>query len=127
MSSPSLYWLRNDLRLTDNAALTAAAAQGPVIYLYVLDDETPGDWRLGGASRWWLHRSLAALSAKVPLVLRRGAADKVIAEVLKESGASSVHFARDYAPWSGGLERRVKAGLRRSGRGLPPLWRLPAA
>lgn len=109
MTSPVLYWLRNDLRLTDNAALTAAAAQGPVIFLFVLDDETPGDWRLGGASRWWLHRSLETLSASAPVVLRRGAADRVIAEVLKESGAASVHFTRDYAPWSGALEHRVKA------------------
>ena len=115
MTAPSLYWLRNDLRLTDNAALTAAAAQGPVILLYVLDDETPGDWRMGGASRWWLHRSLEALSAKAPLLLRRGAADKVIAEVLQESGAASVHFARDYAPWSEGLERRVKAACETAG------------
>ena len=117
MTSPALYWLRNDLRLTDNAALTAAAAQGPVIFLYVLDDETPGDWRLGGASRWWLHKSLEALSAKAPLVLRRGAADKVIAEVLKESGAGSVHFTRDYAPWSGALEHRVKAAAEAAGAG----------
>ena len=108
MTSPSLYWLRNDLRLTDNAALTAAAAQGPVIFLYVLDDETPGDWRLGGASRWWLHKSLEALGQKVPLTLRRGPADRVIAEVLAGTGATSVHFTRDYAPWSGALERRVK-------------------
>lgn len=108
MTSPALYWLRNDLRLTDNAALTAAAAQGPVIFLYVLDDETPGEWRLGGASRWWLHKSLEAFATNAPVVLRRGAADKVIAEVLKESGATSVHFTRDYAPWAEGLERRVK-------------------
>jgi deoxyribodipyrimidine photo-lyase len=108
MTSPALYWLRNDLRLTDNAALTAAAAQGPVIFLHVLDDQTPGEWRLGGASRWWLHKSLQSLAARVPLVLRRGAADHVIAEVIAETGAASVHFARDYAPWSGALERRVK-------------------
>ena len=88
MTSPSLYWLRNDLRLSDNAALTAAAAQGPVIFLYVLDDETPGEWTLGGASRWWLHRSLEALGRKVPLTLRRGAADMVIAEVLAETVSS---------------------------------------
>ena len=115
MTSPSLYWLRNDLRLADNAALTAAAAQGSVIFLYVLDDETPGDWRLGGASRWWLHHSLTSLSAKAPLKLRRGPADKVIAEVLNDTGAGSVHFTRDYAPWSGALERRVKAACEASG------------
>ncbi|MCA3554926.1 deoxyribodipyrimidine photo-lyase [Aestuariivirga sp.] len=109
MTAPALYWLRNDLRLTDNAALTAAAAQGPVIFLYVLDDGTPDGWRLGGASRWWLHKSLEALSARVRLVLRQGAADKVIAEVLAETGAASVHFTRDYAPWSGQIEHRVKA------------------
>ncbi len=108
MTAPSLYWLRNDLRLTDNAALTAAAARGPVIFLFVLDDETPGDWRLGGASRWWLHRSLQSLAARVPLVLRRGVADEVIGQVLAETGSASVHFTRDYAPWSGALERRVK-------------------
>ena len=108
MTSPSLYWLRQDLRLADNTALTAAAARGPVIFLYVLDDETPGDWRIGGASRWWLHRSLAALSQKVPLVLRRGRAERVIAGVLAETEATSVHFTRDYAPWSEALERRVK-------------------
>ena len=108
MTSPALYWLRSDLRLADNAALTAAAAQGPVIFLFVLDDETPGEWRLGAASRWWLHKSLAALSAKVPVVLRRGRAEMVIADVLAETGAASIHFTRDYAPWSGALERRVK-------------------
>ncbi|WP_421696481.1 cryptochrome/photolyase family protein [Aestuariivirga sp.] len=115
MTSPSLYWLRNDLRLADNAALTAAAAQGPIIFLYVLDDETPGEWRLGGASRWWLHKSLAALGTRVPLTLRQGAADIVIAEVLAETGATSVHFARDHAPWSPALERRVKDVAERAG------------
>ena len=115
MSSPAIYWLRNDLRLTDNTALTAAATRGPVIFLYVLDDESPGEWRLGGASRWWLHKSLSALGARVPLTLRRGAADQVIAQLLAETGASSVHFTRDYAPWSDALERRVKQAAEAAG------------
>ena len=83
MHSPVIVWLRQDLRLTDHAALTAGATMGPVIFLYVLDDETPGEWQIGGASRWWLHRSLVDLGKRVRLVLRRGAADKVIAEVPK--------------------------------------------
>ena len=108
MTAPSLLWLRQDLRLADNTAFTAAASRGPVIFLYVLDDETPGGWRMGAASRWWLHKSLQSLARKVPLVLRRGRAERVIAEVLAETGAASVHFTRDYAPWAGGLERAVK-------------------
>ena len=75
--SPVIVWFRQDLRLTDNPALRAAAAAGaPILPLFVLDDETPGDWRWGGASRWWLHHSLASLdtSLKGHLVLRRGKA-----------------------------------------------------
>ena len=108
MMSPVIVWLRQDLRLTDHAALTAAAAMGPVIILYILDDDTPGEWRIGAASRWWLHRSLESLGREVPLLLRRGPADKVVSEVLDETGAKAVCFTRDYAPWSDAQERRVK-------------------
>ena len=34
----SLYWFRQDLRLADNPALTAAAQDGAVIPVYILDD-----------------------------------------------------------------------------------------
>jgi deoxyribodipyrimidine photo-lyase len=63
MASPQLVWFRQDLRTADQPALRAAAERGPVVGLYVLDDETPGKWKLGGASRWWLHHSLTALPA----------------------------------------------------------------
>ena len=45
---PTLLWLRQDLRLHDQPALCAAAAADAVIPVYVLDDEGPGDWRIGG-------------------------------------------------------------------------------
>lgn len=102
-------WFRQDLRLSDHPALTAAAAAGPVIPLYILDDETTGEWRWGGASRWWLDRSLARLGECVPLVLRAGPADRVIEALLRETAAQAVFFTRDYAPWSAALETRVNA------------------
>ena len=107
--TPVLLWLRQDLRLSDHPALTAAAAKGAVIPLYILDDETPGEWRWGGASRWWLHRSLESLAKGVPLVVRRGRSAPVLRDVLQASGANAVHFTRDYAPWSAALEQQVKA------------------
>ena len=61
MTTPVIVWLRRDLRLADHPAFHAAAEAGPVIPVFVLDDETAGDRKLGGASRWWLHHSLEAL------------------------------------------------------------------
>lgn len=109
MPNSSLVWLRQDLRLTDNAALTAAAAKGPIIPVYILDDETPGDWRWGSASCWWLHHSLQSLGQKIPLVLKRGRSEIELEKLMKETGATSLHFTRDYAPWSAALEQKVKA------------------
>jgi deoxyribodipyrimidine photo-lyase len=115
MTQPTLLWLRQDLRLADHPALTAAAAKGPIIAIYILDDETPVSWKWGAASRWWLHHNLENLSQKLPLILRRGKSDQVIAEILNETGATSLHFTRDYAPWSGALEARVKSACEKAG------------
>jgi deoxyribodipyrimidine photo-lyase len=100
----SLLWLRQDLRLHDHPALVAACAQGAVIPVYILDDEAPGDKRMGGASRWWLHQSLRrlgegyeALGAR--LILRRGPAVQMIEQLARETGATRVHAIRHYEPW----------------------------
>jgi deoxyribodipyrimidine photo-lyase len=108
MTQPTIIWFRQDLRISDHAALCAAAAKGPIIPIYIQDDETPATWKMGAASRWWLHQSLQNLNAKIPLVFRRGRADVVLADLLAETKAASVHFTRDYAPWAGALEQRVK-------------------
>src|SRR5690606_1100439 len=60
VTAPLLLWFRKDLRLADNPALQAAVGSGrPVVAVFILDDEAPGVWRLGGAQRWWLHHALA--------------------------------------------------------------------
>jgi deoxyribodipyrimidine photo-lyase len=105
---PVIMWFRQDLRLADHPALTAAAAAGPVLPVFILDDVTPADWRWGGASRWWLHHSLSRLHENLPLALRHGETVAQLEKLIVESGASALYFTRDYAPWSGALERRVK-------------------
>ncbi len=108
MTHKSILWFRQDLRLADHPALNKAAADGAVIPAFILDDETPSDWRWGGASRWWLHHSLTSLMKDVPLVLRRGRADEVLKKLIADTGANALYFTRDYAPWSGALESRIK-------------------
>jgi deoxyribodipyrimidine photo-lyase len=120
MSPPVILWFRQDLRLADNPALRAAAEQGPIIPLYVLDDETPGQWKLGGASRWWLHNSLKALARELErggsnLVLRRGAADALVRAVAAETGARAVYWNRQYEPWAIARDTALKAKLKAQG------------
>ena len=108
--APVIVWFRRDLRLADNAALTAAAkSEAPLLPLYILDDETPDAFRPGGASRWWLHFSLKALddSLGAHLVLRQGPAQRVLEELLDETGASAVHAAKGYDPWEPALEESI--------------------
>ena len=101
---PAIVWLRRDLRLADQPAFCAASAAGSVIPVYVLDDETAGKRKLGGASRWWLHGSLEALDADLRqrgsrLILRRGDAVTALCDVANETGARSVHALHHYEPW----------------------------
>jgi deoxyribodipyrimidine photo-lyase len=54
----AIHWFRQDLRLSDNPALTIAARQGNILPIYILDDDNAGEHAMGAASRWWLHHSL---------------------------------------------------------------------
>ncbi len=116
MTAPVLLWLRRDLRLADQAALVAACAAGPVIPVYVLDDETPKHRRVGGASRWWLHHSLASLAVDLAtagsrLILRRGKAADVLTAIVKESGAGGIHAVHHYEPWWRNAETALSQAL----------------
>lgn len=113
MPSPSIVWLRDDLRLADNPALTAAAERGgPVVLVYVLDEVSTGVRPLGSASKWWLHHSLAALGEQ--LVVRRGAAEELIPALVAEVGAGAVFWNRRYGA-SREIDARLKARLREDG------------
>ncbi|MEK4033747.1 deoxyribodipyrimidine photo-lyase [Methylocystis sp. IM3] len=121
MTAPLIVWFRNDLRLDDNPALRAAADRGdPIVALYALDDESAGDWRMGAASRWWLHHSLAALAEDLsrlglPLTLRRGRAEFVLEGLIEETGARAVYWNRLYEPWAMRRDSEIKASLRARG------------
>jgi deoxyribodipyrimidine photo-lyase len=119
MPGHAVLWFRNDLRLTDHAALDAAVASGcSILPVYVLD--TSGDWAPGGASRWWLHHSLAALrealaSRGAPLVLRRGSAAEEVPKIAREVGASGVYTGAGVEPASRQADRKVATALERDG------------
>ena len=123
MADVSIYWFRDDLRLTDLPGLQAAAKAGPVLPVFILDPDLGDPWTLGGASCWWLHHSLTALHAAlteqgVELILRSGKPATVLAELATEIGASTVYCSRHYQPWSSALEISVRDALSDAGAAL---------
>ena len=115
----SLVWLRRDLRLTDNPALSAALRQGrPVLLLYILDQSLL--MRPGGASLWWLERSLADLGRRsaalgVSLVLRRGPARDILESLCRDHTVRSVYWNRLYEPGAIARDKQIKAALQANG------------
>ena len=99
--SPSIVWFRNDLRLADNPALSAAKARGKqLICVFVLEHDN-GLRPLGAASRWWLHHSLKALGADLDkagasLSLFKGKSGEILPALVKAAGAGALFFNRRY-------------------------------
>ncbi len=113
--STAIVWFRNDLRLADNPALHAAVAEGgDVLPVFILDED------IGGAARWWLHHSLAALDEDLhkrgaALVLRRGKPAEVIPKLAAEVKATSVHAAQSFEPAMRQTDQAVEAALAKAG------------
>ena len=118
MTSPTLVWFRRDLRLSDHAALTAAAARsGPVIPVFLRDAVVDG---LGAAPKWRLGLGVECLAEALTekgsrLILRSGDAREVIPALVKETGAGAVYWQRAYDPASVDRDKDVKAALKDAG------------
>ncbi len=103
MTSPSIVWFRQDLRIHDNPALYhAAKSKAPLILVYILDDETT--WQPGAASRWWLHFSLQNLMQdlekkyQATLILAKGSAKVELERIIKQYKVNAIYWNRCYEP-----------------------------
>jgi len=121
MSTPTIVWFRQDLRLRDNPALTRAIQRGgAVIPVYIWAPEEEGGWPPGAAQRWWLHRSLESLDGSLQergsrLIFARGPALETLRGLIKATGATAVCWNRRYEPAAIACEKGVEAQLSAAG------------
>lgn len=114
----TLVWFRQDLRIEDNPALSEAAKRGKVLPVFILETRAQSgeSHPLGGASRWWLHHSLAALKADLPgLVFLRGSARHLVPELAKQFRVDAVYWNRCYEPHAIERDTDLKAALKDDG------------
>ena len=111
----ALLWLRRDLRRTDLPALNAAAENGRVGVVFVLDQRL---WDgAGDARRTWLARTLLATRSAYNdrLVLRIGDPEREIPRLAEELGADAVHVSAETTPYGRRRDRRVADALEQAG------------
>ena len=114
----AMWWLRRDLRLSDNGALAAAAAKGDVVPVFVLD---PAFAQRSGAARMaYMLRNLRSLNEQTggALVVLHGVPEVEIPRLAATLDISDVHCARDFAPYGRARDQRVSAALVADGRRL---------
>jgi deoxyribodipyrimidine photo-lyase len=114
---PAIHWFRQDLRLSDNPALCAAAEFGDVLPVFILDGTAPGEYAPGAASRWWLHYSLLALNRSLHgrLITAHGDPDVILPALAEQHCAGAVFWNRCYEPWQVTRDERLERRLRDSG------------
>lgn len=122
--SHQLVWLRTDLRISDQPALTAALAQGPTLCLYCV---TPEQWALHADApsklEFWrrhllvLSQRLAALG--IPLLVRQVGLWKdlpsVIGQLCQQHAISAVHTNEEYGLNESRRDEAVRQHLTHNG------------
>ena len=113
----NIVWFRQDLRLSDNPALTFASQMGSILPIYILDDKNPSQHAMGAASRWWLHYSLKSLNTSLnnKLSIYEGNAIDVLTDIIIRHNVKAVFWNRCYEPWRMDRDAKIKNNLKKMG------------
>ena len=107
--STSLYWLRQDFRLHDNPALSAAAKSGKVLCVYIHDTSVDKELSPGEASQWWLHHALKNLDFNINIY--EGRPIDVLTNLCNQYDCTEVFWNRCYAPHEIQRDKLIKSHL----------------
>jgi deoxyribodipyrimidine photo-lyase len=88
-----------------------------LVLLYIHDEVSPGLRARGGASKWWLGKSLTEHARHIEnagghLTIRTGATKDVLSDVISETGATAVFWNRRYGGPERALDTDLKANLK---------------
>lgn len=114
MSKPiSIFWFRNDLRLSDNPALIKAASLGKVLAIYILDDLSPIPFKIGATSKIYLHYSLEKLKQALnnQLNIYAGNPETIILHLIKKYNIENIFWNHCYEPWNMHNDTNIKKQL----------------
>ena len=125
-SMPNLMWFRNDLRITDNHALSAAVGDGskPVIGLFLICPKTWLKHNWGSPRVQFLMKNVQEHSRQltllnIPLLIREidkfESVPDLIARLVSEHNCSHVYAGREFGVDEINRDKKVKMSLSKLG------------
>ena len=108
VSGTAIFWFRRDLRVSDNPALLAALAEGDEVLPIFILDQAISD-RAGEFRRSYLASALKHLDKTLAgnLQVFEGDAVEILKNLTKKYNATSIHCAKQYAPYGVALEKKI--------------------
>lgn len=110
----ALFWFRNDLRLLDNPALFHIEEGKSVLPIYIWDETRPDGLKAGGASRFWLMRSLIKLQEdlKGSLSFFKGDPLFILQDLCRRHEIQEVFWNESFEPFQSKQDQKVQELLR---------------
>ena len=113
----AIHWFRQDLRLNDNKSLFEASKHKNVLPIYILDDCNSKEFRIGSASRLWLHYSLKSLNKSLDgkLSIYSGNPEDILKDISNRYKVEAIYWNRCYEPWRIKRDSEIKTNLKKRG------------
>lgn len=117
----AILWFRRDLRVHDHPALHAALEHADrLVPVFVFDDRLIHGRHASGARTQFLLECLSDLNGALDkrgtrLVVRHGPPERELAALVRETGATELHFSADVTPFARGRGRAVAEALAGAG------------
>jgi deoxyribodipyrimidine photo-lyase len=127
--SAAIWWVRRDLRLGDNHALTAAVRQsGPhVIPIFILDPALINSNYVGEKRLSFLLAGLRKLDQELNkiggrLIIRKGSPELALHQVFEQTGAQMIYAQDDHSPYADQRDAKVTRNLPLKLVGTPAVY-----
>ena len=117
MQAISIWWIRRDLRLSDNHTLNAAINYSEqVVPLFIIDPKLVSSERVGSKRLEFLWGGLAELDRSLRergsrLVIRKGSPLEILTTVIDECGASKIFAEADYSAYARQRDKKIAQNL----------------
>jgi deoxyribodipyrimidine photo-lyase len=105
-NSINIVWLRRDLRLEDNTALSKALEEEfPVLLLFIFDDSILAELPANDARVSFIYRCLAKMNNQLSkhgggIFIRQGTPENIFKQLINDYNVETVFTNKDYEPYA---------------------------